>query len=106
MSRRPLQIQRGSRWSEFTYRRTGFDLLGVVRDGMQIGALARLPDGSYAQVNGDAVRLLNASRVERALVRAKLAQRRATLPDEAITMPTVMVKKRRLIRQPSGSSDA
>lgn len=44
-------------------------LLGVVERGMHVGALARLQDGSFVQVNGDVVQPLNRSQVETALRR-------------------------------------
>ena len=79
-------------------------MLGVVQRGMQIGALARLADGSYAQVNGDVVELLNRSRVEFALLGAK----GAALPDApaanaARPSPStvVVVKKRRRFALPN-----
>lgn len=48
--------------------------IGVVRSGMQIGALGRSPDGRYWQVNGDVRRLLNPSQTDKAIEMARRAQ--------------------------------
>jgi len=73
-------------------------MLGVVQRGMQIGALGRLADGNYVQVNGDVVEPLNKSRVEFALLAAKGAQVPAA-PMVNVSRPSpatvVVVKKRR-----------
>lgn len=57
----------------FTMSRTlkGFQFLGTVRRGYQIGALARSIQDEYFQVNGDVVQKLNASEVKRALIKAR-----------------------------------
>src|SRR5215207_9834633 len=64
------RISIGPRWTSFTYEREGMEMLGTIQRGMQIGALVRLPDGSYAQVNGDVVEPLGKNRVEFALLAA------------------------------------
>ena len=95
-----MRITVGTRWSLFTYAREDMELLGTVQRGMQIGALARLPDGSYAQVNGDIMEPLNASRVVFAL-RAAGGSTHAgfvlAAPTKPATPVTVTVKKRRRI---------
>lgn len=102
MSRQPLRIRLGSRWTFFTYSRTDVRLLGTVQEGMQIGALAQMEDGSYAQINGDVVRVLNTSRVKKALGR----DFEAHVPSQSghrtppLVVPTVVVKKRRLVQRP------
>lgn len=70
-------------------------MLGTVQCGMQIGALALLADGTYAQVNGDVIEPLNASRVLHAL-RGKHspASELAKAPNSAAV---VVVRKRRKI---------
>jgi hypothetical protein len=103
MSRQPLQIQLGIRLRTFfTYARTNARLLGTVRDGMQIGVLAQMRDGSYVQINGDVVRVLNASRVKHALARvtdktSRSPMRLGTLPPSTVT---VTVKRRRPVQRP------
>lgn len=77
----------------------GVHLLGVVQRGLETGALARLPDGSYAQVNGDIVQPLNRTQVEIALRCAGVAvDARQDVPG---AQPTVIVKRRRSIQRPT-----
>lgn len=97
-----MTIRVGAGWTRFAYEREGIELLGVVVYGQAIGALGRLPDGSYVQVNGDVVSALNASRVKLALRREGVtteggfpaglspANQGAEHPT-----PAVLVKKRR-----------
>jgi len=56
----------------------GFQYLGRVQRGMEVGALALTPQGEYVQVNGSVVTPLNASKVLATL--RKLQGRHATLP--------------------------
>jgi len=75
-------------------------LLGVVERGMNIGALARLRDGSFVQVNGDVIQPLNRSQVETALRRTKPARRfdaetAAQAPPADAGAVVVTVKRRR-----------
>ena len=99
MRREPLKLRLGNQWSFFCQPRADMRLLGTVQDGMQIGALAQTPDGSYLQVNGDQQRTLNTSRVEHALDRATGVARRSAMPPpppaRPAVQPTVIVKKRR-----------
>lgn len=76
-------------------------VLGVVQRGLETGALARLADGSYAQVNGDIVQMLNPAQVEAALRCAGLEPGRNAPVTAA--KPTVIVKRRRVI-PPRGES--
>jgi hypothetical protein len=70
--------------------------LGIIQDGFQVGALLLLGDGSYAQVNGDVVRLLNRSRIERALRKANSQPRPpASSPSQPTVVPTITVRRRR-----------
>jgi hypothetical protein len=79
-------------------------LLGTVQDGLAVGALVQLVDGSYAQMNGDFMRPLSTSRVEFA-INAKLKQAssktailKSTQPEVApVTKPVVEVKRRRQV---------
>ncbi|MGJ7495927.1 hypothetical protein ACSFA8_12670 [Variovorax sp. RT4R15] len=91
----------GNQWSFFCQPRAELRLLGTVQDGMQIGALAQLPDGAYAQVNGDLVRILNTSRVEHALDRAtgtpRAARNAPPPPRPPEHQPIVTIKKKRRI---------
>lgn len=61
-------------WSRYTYARPEGDalrLLGSVRRGPQMGALAMTEDGQYVQVVGDYVTPLNSSQLTRAMAKAK-----------------------------------
>ncbi|RYF67749.1 MAG: hypothetical protein EOO22_18905 [Comamonadaceae bacterium] len=104
MRRQPLKLRLGNQWSFFCQPRADIRLLGTVQDGMQIGALGQLPDGSYAQINGDMTRPLNTSRVEHALDRATGMARSAKLPvmpaAAASVQPTVIIKKKRRVIAP------
>ncbi len=73
-------------------------LLGVVQRGLETGALARLADGSYAQVNGDIVQPLNPVQFETALRCAGVAL--DPIAPVAAVKPTVVVKRRRTIPPP------
>jgi hypothetical protein len=94
-----VQITIGSRWSFFTYERADMQLLGVVQRGMEIGALAKLPDGTYAKVNGDTVEPLNTSRIEFALRKATGTRRGEPIVNvpRTTTATVVTVKKRRRV---------
>lgn len=95
-----VQITPGRGWTRFTYARVDMALLGVVQIGLQIGALAQLPGGEYAQVNGDFIELLDSAQVVAALQRAGLPARTAP----AASRPaTVTIKKRRHVAMPTGA---
>jgi hypothetical protein len=76
----------------------GSHLIGVVQRGLQIGALIEMPDGSYAQANGDVLQKLNTSRVREAMRSAGWGRPATALaaPRES-SPPTVIVKRRRVI---------
>ena len=80
---------------------SGGVLLGVVQRGMHIGALARLPDGSFVQVNGDVIQPLNRSQVETALRKASVPTERsmaapAAMPVSTDAVPVTIKRRRRL----------
>ncbi len=105
-SQKNLRISVGPRWSSFTYERDGMEMLGTVQRGMQIGALVRLADGSYAQVNGDVIEVLNKSKVE--FVLGPTARRELnptySIPTQAPSTAVVVIKKRRRIVPPPGQA--
>jgi hypothetical protein len=103
MSSKPLKIHLGPGWNRFSTRRGDLELLGTVQDGMTIGALGRLADGRYVQVNGDIERALNSSRVKMTLAKAESVGRprpthRAAVRQAAaqLSAPVVVVKRRRI----------
>lgn len=71
-------------------------VLGVVQRGLLTGALVKLDDGTYMQVNGDVVQSLNASSVEHAIRVAGVAKRLNRIHVPA-PQTTVVVKRRRVI---------
>jgi len=88
-------------WMPFTYARTpdeSLRLIGSVKRGARIGALAVTPAGEYLQVNGDHVSPLSRSQICKALAKAErsaqqLPARRAA---PSVSVPVVIVKRRRL----------
>jgi len=84
----------------FAQERPGMRLLGTVQRGMQIGALALMEDGNYAQVNGDVVEPLNASRVLHAMRKQHAAAPTFRSAAPAAAPAVVVVKKRRRIVMP------
>lgn len=101
-------------WSKHTYERpqgVALKLLGSVRKGMQVGALAMTDEGQYVQVVGDHITPLNTRMIAKALANApkesaafdpefareaplRLAARKDT------PAPVVIVKKRRVAVMP------
>jgi hypothetical protein len=57
----------------------GYQYLGRIQRGLEVGALALTPQGTYVQVNGSIVTPLNASRVTASL-RKLMGRRGASLP--------------------------
>ena len=59
MNRDRLIVTPGGPWRLYTNPLQGWEMLGTVQRGMDIGALARSPAGLLAQVNSGAVRSLD-----------------------------------------------
>lgn len=102
------QVRLGeAEWARFTYPRPEGDLwlLGSVRRGAQMGALAIDAKGQYMQVNGDHLSPLSHSQVAAAVARAGAADlshhRAAVAPKPAGKPPVIIVRKRRVIAVPS-----
>lgn len=94
-----FRIVVGPRWAAFAQARDGMRMIGTIQRGMQIGALALLSDGTYAQVNGDVIEPLNASRVLHAMRKLHGAPREAPRADAPVPA-VVVVKKRRTVVLP------
>lgn len=98
------QITIGDGWRQFAFTRPDLEFLGVIRRGMQIGALAKDAAGAYWQVNGDIRQLLNGSRVEAKLRVAVIRRpkvevvRQPSSTDRAAVK--VVVKPRRRVLEP------
>ena len=91
-------------WRRYTYDRPpedGLKLLGSIRKGLQVGALAQTDDGQYLLVVGDHETPLNQSQITKALGNSP-RQAHVTLPTttnfQAAAPPVVVVKKRRIIK--------
>lgn len=91
-------------WSRFTYARGDDDplrLLGSVRRGAQVGALAMTAQERYVQVVGDFVSTLPSGEITRAVAKARKLQphepylRPPSAPSTA-PVPVVTVKRRRV----------
>lgn len=78
------QITLGEGWRQFAFDRPGLEYLGVIRRGIEIGALAKEKDGAFLQVNGDMRQALNTSRIQ-ALMRSA---RPALRPAPVVRQPT------------------
>ncbi len=116
-------------WQRFTHLppdSEGIELIGSVRRGAQMGALARLPDQRYVQINGDFMSALSQAQIRRALAQAQTAppsgafrlkrgpaNRTGTSPTYGTSytpeagaapqqpqQPTVIIKRRRRLVQP------
>lgn len=91
-------------WSRFTYARAESDplrLLGSVRRGAQLGALAVTAEERYVQVVGDLVSPLPTGEIAKAIAKARRLQpyepylRARPVPSTA-PAPVVTVKRRRV----------
>lgn len=90
-------------WSRHTYARSQDDplrLLGSVRRGPQMGALAMTSDGNFVQVVGDHTSPLNTGQISRAIQKARQLQRNAPYLGQRVNSrstpaPIVTVKRRR-----------
>lgn len=66
-SRGRLTVLLGGPWRLYTHPLAGWEMLGTVQRGMEIGALARSPAGIYAQINAGAVRSIDQRKVAAAI---------------------------------------
>lgn len=65
-----LIITPGGPWRLYTHPLAGWEMIGTVQRGMEIGALARSPSGILAQVNAGAIRSLDQRKVSAAMAPA------------------------------------
>lgn len=54
-----ITVTPGGPWRLYTHPLAGWEMLGTVQRGMDIGAIGRSPAGVLAQINAGAVRALN-----------------------------------------------
>jgi hypothetical protein len=64
-------IKLGNGWRQFAFAQPDLDFIGVIRRGMEIGALAQDRNGAFWQINGDVRKMLNTSRITALLQAAK-----------------------------------
>lgn len=101
MSDKPTwQIRLGeNEWMRFTYARPVGDpirLLGSVRKGMQMGALAVTWQGQFIAVNGDYITPLNHGQIQRVLDGMKAhAMYQLRRNQRMVIPPRVEIKRRR-----------
>lgn len=65
-----LTITPGGPWRLYTRPLQGWEMLGTVQRGMEIGALARSPLGVLAQVNAGVIRSLDQRKASAAMAPA------------------------------------
>jgi hypothetical protein len=104
-SSRQLRIVLGDKksWSRFVPQPPeGSQMLGTIYRGLSVGGLAELPQGGYAQVNGDVVQPLNASQVRAALGKARAAAPRVprVAANPAAAVKVTVIRRRTLMREP------
>ncbi len=58
-NRARLIVTVGGLWRIYTHAMSGFEMLGTVQRGVEVGALARTSAGLLVQVNAGAVRALD-----------------------------------------------
>lgn len=104
------QVRLGqAEWARFTYARPAGDsirLLGSVRRGMQMGALAVTTEGQYVHVVGDHVTVLPTILIKKAISRAEAFEKSSGVSDwpvqrpspaVSVAAPVVVIKRRRLV---------
>lgn len=62
-----LTVDLGGNWRIYTHKMHGFEMLGTVQRGMEIGALAQSPAGILAQINAGAIRSLDQRKAQAAI---------------------------------------
>lgn len=98
------QVSLGEGWRQFAFAQTDIEFLGVIRRGIEIGALAKDKNGVYLQVNGDMRQVLNSSKVQALLRSARPDTRSAPVvrppsaEQRAAVVVTVKPKRRVLVR--------
>lgn len=97
-------IRVGDGWRQFAFAQTDLDFIGVIRRGMEIGALAQDKSGAFWLVNGDMRQMLNASRMKALLrqtihdVKPAPIARQPSQAQRAAVSITVKPKRRILVK--------
>jgi hypothetical protein len=76
----------GGPWRLYTHPLHGWQMLGTIQRGMEIGALGESPAALLAQINAGAVRALEQRKARAALAAARKEQPMTTVP-VGITIP-------------------
>jgi hypothetical protein len=99
------QITMGEVWRQFAFPQEDVEFLGVIRRGIEIGALAKDQAGGYLQVNGDMRQPLNKSRItallrsaRESVVKAPVV-RQPTAEQRAAVVVVVKPKRRVIVRE-------
>jgi hypothetical protein len=98
------QIKLGDGWRQFAFAQPDLEFIGVIRRGMEIGALAQDKSGAFWQVNGDMRQTLNTSRMTALLKAAKPETRKAPITRQpsaeqrSAVVVTVKPKRRIIVR--------
>lgn len=58
-----LTVLVGGPWRLYTHPLAGWEMIGTVQRGLEIGALGLSPAGLYAQINAGAVRTLDQRKI-------------------------------------------
>lgn len=69
-NRARLIVTPGGPWRLYAHPLAGWEMIGTVQRGLEIGALARSPAGILAQVNAGAIRSLDQRKVRAAMAPA------------------------------------
>lgn len=95
-------------WARYTYERPEGDalkLLGSIKRGPQMGALAITQEGQYVQLVGDFITPLNTSQITRAMAKATAREPEPLFeprpPVRTGPPPVVTIKKRRTFVGPT-----
>lgn len=97
-------VKVGDGWRQFAFAQPDLDFIGVIRRGLEIGALAQDKSGAFWLVNGDVRTLLNASRMKALLKAARADMRQAPVvrqpsqEQRAAVTVTVKPKRRAIVR--------
>jgi hypothetical protein len=62
-----ITVTPGGPWRLYTHPVEGWEMLGTVQRGMEIGAFARSPAGVLAQINAGAIKSLDQRKANAAL---------------------------------------
>ena len=62
-----LAVDTNGNWRLYTHPLPGWEMLGTVQRGLEIGALGKSPAGIFAQINAGSVRSLDQRKIQAAI---------------------------------------